>query len=98
MHLPKPRMIPGLSFSTHKWHFLAWAYAAGGFALTWSLRKAEKAAEEQEYVSFYREAGSYKHPWEHASQPYNDPRAVEKLRGKDYTKVISMPAGSLSHY
>lgn len=95
--LPLPRMIPGMSWGTHKFIFLAWAYTAAGLTLWYSLHSQQKQKEFDDFVSYYRYSGHYKHPWQSKNQPYNDPRAIEVTKGIDYVKMTRKPQGSVGY-
>ena len=83
-------MIPGMSWGSHKWIFMAWMYTAAGFTATWKVMKAAKQQKEDEFVDFYRYSGSYKHPWEDPNTRLNDvARGLEAIKGKDYIQLIN---------
>ncbi len=85
--------MPGLSWASHKIFFLAWTFTAVSVGAALYFRNLEKEAEYQQKRKFWMHSGHYKHPWEQPTQPYNDPRAVEKIKGTDYVEFSKFPKG-----
>ena len=85
--------MSGLSWTSHKVFFLAWTCTAVGVGTALYFQSLEREAEYQKKRKFWMHSGHYKHPWEQPNQPYNDPRAVEKLKGKDYVEFSKFPRG-----
>jgi len=85
--------MSGLNWASHKVFFLAWTYCTVGVGAAYYYRSLEQEEKYQKKRKFWMHSGDYKHPWEHPNQPYNDPRAIEKLKGKDYVEFSKFPKG-----
>ena len=83
----------GLNWAAHKLFFLSWTVAGVGLGVSF-YKDAERREEEyQKRRDFWMHCGHYKHPWESPNQLYNDPRAIEQLKGKDYVEFSKFPSG-----
>lgn len=85
--------MPGLNWASHSVFFLVWTYAAAGVGVALYFQRQEREGEYQKMRKFWMHAGHYKHPWEQPNQPYNDPKAIEKIKGKDYVEFSKFPKG-----
>ena len=88
MKLPTPKMIPGMTWGTHRWIFISWIGSALGFSFAYYKKKEQKDEAYQAFVDFYRYSGEYKHPWE--DTPVH-PKALEAFKSVDYPKMVVMP-------
>ena len=85
--------MTGLTWAGHKLFYLSWTLCATGVGIALYAQSQDREAVYQKRRKAWMHAGHYKHPWENPNQPFNDPLAIEKLKGRDYVEFSKFPSG-----